>query len=140
MARTLMCEIVTPERILYTNEVEMVVATTERGEIGILPLHQAIVTTLAPGEVRLKFGPNASDWEFFTTSTGYLQVHEDKVIVLVDDAVSASAIDVDRARKARELIKAKLEELPNEAEAERAECINDLNWCDLQLKVAEKAK
>ncbi|MBI5232097.1 MAG: ATP synthase F1 subunit epsilon [Coriobacteriales bacterium] len=140
MARTLMCEIVTPERILYTNEVEMVVATTPLGEIGVLPLHTPLVTTLAAGEVRLKFGSNPSDWEFFTTSGGYMQVHEDKVIILADQAVAASTIDVERERKARELIKKQLDELPKEAEEERAECIGDLNWCDLQLKVAEKAK
>ena len=97
MARTLLCEIVTPERIVYTNEVQMVVATTIDGEIGILPLHAPLVTTLAPGEVRLRFGDAAADWEFFSISGGYLQVHEDKVIVLADDA-DARVADRRRAR------------------------------------------
>ena len=137
MARTLLCEIVTPESILYTNEVRMVVATTAEGEIGILPLHAPIVTTLAPGEVRLRFGDSSADWEFFSINGGYLQVHEDKVIVLADAAVSLSQIDAERARESTKLIKERLKELPAECE-ERDNLLRDLNWAETQLKVAER--
>ncbi len=138
MARTLLCEIVTPEQILYTSEVRMVVATTLNGEVGILPLHAPLVAQLAPGEVRLQFGDAASEWEFFSVSGGYLQVHEDKVIVLADDAVSVSKIDKQRAQESIERVKQLLEELPADAEDERQECLRDLNWCELQIKTAEK--
>jgi F-type H+-transporting ATPase subunit epsilon len=137
MARTLLCEIVTPESILYTNEVQMVVATTPEGEIGILPLHAPIVTTLAPGEVRLRFGDAAADWEFFSIAGGYLQVHEDKVIVLADAAVPLSQIDSERARESAALIKERLGELPVES-GERENLLRDLNWAEVQLRVAEK--
>jgi len=138
MARTLIAEIVTPERILYTNEVRMVVATTPEGEVGILPLHSPLVTTLAPGEVRLQYGDGAADWEFFSVSGGYLQVHEDKVIVLADQACSVSQVDKARAAESIELIKARLEELPAEADEERAEAIRDLEWAEQQMKAVEK--
>ena len=138
MARTLLAEIVTPEAIVYTNEVQMVVATTPKGEIGILPLHTPLVTTLDPGEVRLRFGDTAADWEYFSISGGYLQVHEDKVIVLADNAVAVSQIDPARATESMELIKARLAELPVEAEDEREEMIRDLEWARVQLKVAER--
>jgi F-type H+-transporting ATPase subunit epsilon len=138
MARTLLCEIVTPESILYTNEVQMVVASTPEGEVGILPLHAPIVTTLAPGEVRLRFGDGAADWEFFSISGGYLQVHEDKVIVLADAAVAVSQIDTARAKESCELIAERIAELPVDAEDERAEMIRDLSWHQVQLKAAEK--
>jgi F-type H+-transporting ATPase subunit epsilon len=137
MARTLLCEIVTPESILYTNEVQMVVATTPEGEIGILPLHAPIVTTLAPGEVRLRFGDAAADWEFFSINGGYLQVHEDKVIVLADAAVPVSQIDAVRARESADLIKERLGELPVESD-ERENLQRDLSWTEVQLRVAEK--
>jgi len=140
MARTLMCEIITPERILYSNEVRMVVATTTTGEVGILPLHAPLVTALAPGEVRLQFGEASSDWEHFSVSGGYLQVHEDKVIVLADQAVQVSHVDIDRQRGTVENIRKRLDELPVDALEEREECIRDLQWCELQLKVAEKHK
>ncbi len=78
MARTLLVEIVTPERIVYTNEVEMVIAPTIDGEIGILPLHIPLVTVLAPGELRVRHN-EGKDVEWFAVSGGYLQVHEDKV-------------------------------------------------------------
>ena len=138
MARTLLAEIVTPESILYTNEVQMVVATTPKGEIGILPLHAPIVTTLAAGEVRLHFGDGAADWEYFSISGGYLQVHEDKVIVLADNAVAVSRIDVERAKASAELIKARLAELPPEAEEEREAMTRDLDWAQAQLTVAKR--
>ncbi len=138
MARTLLAEIVTPERILYTNEVLMLVATTPEGEIGILPLHSPIVTTLAPGEVRLQHGSSAGDWEYFSVSGGYLQVHEDKVIVLADQAVSVSQIDTARAQESRERIAEQLSKLPADAEQEREQCKRDLMWCDLQIQAAER--
>lgn len=140
MARTLMAEIVTPEQILYSNEVLMAVATTPSGEIGILPLHAPLVTSLAPGEVRLQHSEGAAGWEYFSVSGGYLQVHEDKVIILADAAVAVSSIDTARAAESIERIKSRLEELPAEAEGEREECINDLGWCEIQLKTAEKRK
>ena len=137
MARTLLAEIVTPESILYTNEVRMVVASTPNGEIGILPLHAPLVTTLAAGEVRLHFGDGAADWEYFSVSGGYLQVHEDKVIVLADAAVAVSQIDMTRATESKALIEARIAELPAGSE-EREEMVRDLNWHEMQLRIAER--
>jgi len=137
MARTLLAEIVTPQSILYTNEVQMVVATTPDGEVGILPLHAPLVTTLGPGEVRLRFGDNAADWEFFSISGGYLQVHEDKVIILADAAVPVSQIDATRVRDSANLIKERLSDLPAES-AERDNLLRDLNWAETQARLAEK--
>lgn len=137
MAKTLLCEIVTPERIVYSSEVLMVVAMTTTGEIGILPLHVPIVSMLAPGEVRLKIGESAADWEHFAISGGYLQVHEDKVLILADAAIAASAIDVARAEESLQRIKARLEALPQESTDERSECERDLAWCELQIKTAD---
>jgi F-type H+-transporting ATPase subunit epsilon len=138
MAHTLLAEIVTPEAILYTNEVQMVVATTTSGEVGILPLHAPIVSTLAPGEVRLQYGENASDWEYFSVSGGYLQVHEDKVIILADQAMQVSQIDAGRARESAELIETRLAELPEDAADQRDEMARDLDWAKTQMRIAEK--
>jgi len=139
MARTLLCEIVTPERIVYTNEVEMVIAPTVDGEIGILPLHVPLVTVLAAGELRVRYN-DGKDVEWFAISGGYLQIHEDKVIVLADNAQSASLIDVDRARAAKEILEARMQELKETSAdpADRDTCDYDLKWCETQLKVAEK--
>lgn len=139
MARTLLCEIVTPERVVYTNEVEMVIAPTLDGEIGIMPLHAPLVTVMRPGELRVRYNDN-KDVEWFAVAGGYLQVHEDKVIVLADAAEHASRIDVDRARRAKELAeqrRAELRELPSAERDGIDECEMDLKWCEVQLQVAE---
>jgi F-type H+-transporting ATPase subunit epsilon len=140
MARTLLCEIVTPERIVYTNEVEMVIAPTLDGEIGILPLHAPLVTVLRAGELRVRYNDN-KDVEWFAVSGGYLQVHEDKVIVLADAAEHASRIDRERARQAKEIAEqrmAAMKEKPLMERTELDECEADLKWCELQLEVAER--
>jgi len=137
MARTLICEVVTPERIVYTNEVEMVVAPTIDGEVGILPLHAPLVSVLKPGEVRVKWN-DQKDVEWFAVSGGYIQVHEDKVIILADQAIPVSQIDVERARGAVGLAKERLAELSADDRAEMDACERDLNWCEMQVELAER--
>lgn len=140
MERTLLCEIVTPERIVYRNEVRMVVAPTIDGEIGILPLHQPLVSPLDPGEIRVMHDDDRVEW--FAISGGYIQVHEDKVIVLADQAAASSQIDVERARQALQHAKERMDELSSagdgQAEGELNACMADLNWCEAQLAVASK--
>jgi len=140
MARTLMCEIITPERIVYTNEVEMVVAPTIDGEIGVLPLHAPLVSALRPGEVRVKWD-NEKEVEWFAVAGGYIQVHEDKVIILADHAVVASQIDVERARQALEHAKERMAALPPEADEVEVDTMQaELKWCEMQIEVAGRRK
>jgi F-type H+-transporting ATPase subunit epsilon len=131
MARTLIVEIVTPEKIVYTNEVEMVVAPTIDGEIGVLPLHAPLVGALKAGEVRVKIG-DVTEW--FAVSGGYVQVHEDKVIILADDAESSSQIDVERARQAKTLAEQRLAELGHAGE-ETDGVARDLEWAEARIAV-----
>jgi len=135
--RTLLCEIVTPERIVFTSEARMVVAPTIDGEVGILPLHAPLVSALKPGEIRVRYEEDEVDW--FAISGGYIQVHEDKVIILADHAASASQIDVDKARRALELAQQRMHELPVES-AEHDAVERELKWCEAQLAVADKRK
>jgi F-type H+-transporting ATPase subunit epsilon len=131
MARTLIAEIVTPERIVYTNEVEMVVAPTLDGEIGVLPLHAPLVGALKAGEVRVKHGDTV---EWFAVSGGYVQVYQDKVIVLADDAEASSQIDVGRARQAKELAERRLADLGGAGE--EADALGrDLRWAEARIAV-----
>jgi F-type H+-transporting ATPase subunit epsilon len=137
MARTLILEIVTPERIVYRQEVNMVVASAVDGEIGILPLHEPLVTVLRPGEIHARYGDDQT--EYFAISGGYLQVHEDKVIVLADRAELATSIDVGRARESKQAIEQRLSELPPEDVA-REEYDGDLRWFEVQMQAVAKAK
>lgn len=142
MARTLLAEIVTPERILYTNEAMFVAAKTTDGDVGILPLHAPLVATLEPGEVRVQIGPNAADWEWFAVSGGYVQVHEDKVIILADKAEISSKIDVERAKASADKARAILDELKSSG-AEAAEVAageRDLRFFEVQMEVANRRR
>jgi F-type H+-transporting ATPase subunit epsilon len=138
MARTLMCEVVTPERIVYRNEVELVIAPASDGEIGILPLHAPLVTLLKPGEIRVRYN-DGNDTEWIATSGGYLQVHEDKVIVLADRAEIAGRIDVERARAAKAAIEERTSQLPVN-DPERSALEGDLKWAEALINVAGKAR
>jgi F-type H+-transporting ATPase subunit epsilon len=142
MARTLLCEIVTPEHILYTNEVEMLVAPALDGEIGVLPLHAPMVVALKAGEVRAKYDNDKTEW--FAISGGYLQVHEDKAIILADDAVPSSQIDVERARQAKELAEQRLAELKAANAFAQSEDIDhieaDMKWAEVQVQVGTAHK
>lgn len=142
MQRTLLCEIVTPERIVYTSEVSMVVAPTIDGEIGILPLHAPLVSALRAGEIRVRYGNDEVEW--FAVSGGYIQVHMDKVIILADQAASASQIDVERARHALELAQKRMSEIREGDAGDDTtgfdSCEADLKWCELQIEVGGKRR
>lgn len=136
MERTLLCEIVTPERIVYTSEVRMVVVPTIDGEIGILPLHAPLVSALKPGEIRVRYGNDEVEW--FAVAGGYIQVHEDKVIILADHAIAASQIDVERARQAMHHAEERMAELPKDHTGEINALEQELKWCEIQVEVARK--
>jgi F-type H+-transporting ATPase subunit epsilon len=137
MARTLMCEIVTPERIMYSGEVEMVVVPALDGELGVLALHAPMVAALREGEVRVKHGEDSVEW--FAISGGYLQVHEDKAIVLADAAMASSQIEVEHLRESMRLIEARLEELKGSATDEESQQLkHDYAWQAVQVKLATR--
>ncbi|MDZ4179088.1 MAG: ATP synthase F1 subunit epsilon, partial [Coriobacteriia bacterium] len=97
-----------------------------------------LVSALQPGEIRVRYGDDEVEW--FAVSGGYVQVHEDKVIILADQAAASSQIDVDRARRALELAKGRLSDLPEDNSAEFDSCRADLKWCELQIEVGAKKR
>ena len=91
-------EIVTPERLVYEDEVESVNVPGVEGELGILPHHAPLVSTLGYGELRIRKGGAE---ESFAIVGGFVQVRPDKVVVMAETADLASEIDLERAREAR---------------------------------------
>jgi len=92
-------EIITPERLMVGQEVDMVEAPGGSGEFGVLPGHAAFLTTLEHGEIRFMAGGAT---RFVATSGGFAEVLDNKVTMLVDTAEFEQEIDIDRARRARE--------------------------------------
>jgi F-type H+-transporting ATPase subunit epsilon len=91
-------EIVTPERLVYQDEVDSVNVPGVEGELGILPHHAPLVSTLGYGELRIRKGGAE---ESFAIVGGFVQVRPDKVVVMAETADLASEIDLERAREAR---------------------------------------
>ncbi len=132
---SLFLEIVTPERVLVSQEVDIVVAPGTEGEFGVLPGHVLFLSGIVPGELRYTSG---SQKESMVVTTGFAEVSNDKVSVLVDAAEKAGDIDVDRARDAMKRAKERLakERATENIDFLRAE--NALKRAIARLKVAEK--
>lgn len=94
----LLLEIVTPERLAYSDEVDAVTLPGGDGELGVLPHHAPLVSTLGVGELRIRKGGAE---ESFAIVGGFLQVLPDKVVVMAETADMASEIDLDKAQQAR---------------------------------------
>jgi F-type H+-transporting ATPase subunit epsilon len=94
----LQLDIVTPERLAYSDQVDEVIAPGSQGELGILPHHAPLLTTLGVGELRIKKGGTE---DAFAIVGGFLQVRPDRVVVMAETADMASEIDLERAQAAR---------------------------------------
>ncbi len=92
------CEIVTQERLVYSDMVDIVVAPGADGVLGILPHHAPLLTTLQFGELVVRKG---GEEHIFAIGGGVLEVRPDKVTVLADAAEHADEIDLARAEAAR---------------------------------------
>ena len=91
-------EIVTPERLAYEDDVDMVLVPGIDGELGVLPNHTPLVSLLGVGELKIRKGGGE---EVFAIAGGFLQVRPDKVVVMAETAEIDSDIDLERAQKAR---------------------------------------
>ncbi|MFQ6059012.1 MAG: F0F1 ATP synthase subunit epsilon [Anaerolineae bacterium] len=128
-------EIVTAERVVYTDDVDMVIAPGVEGVLGILPRHAPLLTALQEGELRIK---KDGEEEFFAVSGGFMEVRPDKVIVLAEAAEHADEIDIARAEAARERAERLLKEGPPREELARIE--GALRRSRIRLKVAKRRR
>ncbi len=105
-------EIVTAERLIYSEEVDILVAPGEDGELAVLPSHAPLLTGLRPGEIRVV---RDNEESFIAVSGGFLEVMANKVTILADTAEHAEEIDEQRAeealRKAEERIAARPDDM-----------------------------
>ena len=127
-------EIVTPERLAYSDDVDMVMVPGVEGELGILPHHAPLITTLGLGELRIKKGGTE---ESFAIVGGFLQVRPDKVVVMAETADLASDIDLERAQTARREAERVLDTAANEP-ADLASARASLQQALLRIRVAER--
>ena len=110
-------EVLTPEGEVFNDEVEMVSTRTAVGSIGILANHQPLLAMLDPTELRLY--KSESDVESFAQGEGYLQVTPERVLVLVEDAISPDDLDAGELRSRLEEAERELESADEDSEAQR---------------------
>jgi F-type H+-transporting ATPase subunit epsilon len=133
---TIKLDVVTAERAVYSDDVDMVIAPGIEGELGILPHHTPLMTMLQPGELIARKGTE----EFsLAVSGGFLEVRPDRVIVLADSAERAEEIDIARAEEAKRRAEQRLEEryVPG-VDAARAEAA--IRRSMIRLKIVTKRR
>ncbi|CAM2930085.1 F0F1 ATP synthase subunit epsilon [Paenibacillus sediminis] len=96
---TFLLEIVTPERVVFSQQVDSLIVRGVEGELGILPGHIPMVTPLKVAPIDVKVG---KDHLTFAVNGGFVEVRKDKVVVLAESAELSSEIDVERAKAAKE--------------------------------------
>ena len=107
MPATLKLEIVTPEAVTFSKDVEMVTLPGIEGEMGIYPMHVPLMTQVVAGEVIVRI--EGAD-KFLVVGEGFVQITGEKVAILTDMAFEAGQIDETKAEEARKRAEARLQE------------------------------
>lgn len=128
-------DIVTAERQVYSDDVDLVVAPGVDGEMAILPGHAPLMTTLQPGELLIRRGGEEIP---LVITGGFLEVRPERVTVLADAAERVEEIDAERAEEAKRRAEERLGEKLDAAEMERAEAA--LRRSMIRLRVVRKRR
>ena len=126
-------DIVTAERALYSDEVDVVIAPGSEGVMAILPRHAPLLTALQPGELVAK-----KDGEeiVMTMMGGFMEVQPERVVILADVAERAEEIDLERAEAARQRAEQRLREAG--PTVDRARAVAALHRAQVRLRVARR--
>jgi F-type H+-transporting ATPase subunit epsilon len=135
MPGKLTLEVITAERVVFSDEVDMVTAPGALGTVGILPRHAPMLTTLEPGEVKIV---QNGEETFLAIGGGFLEVRDNHVVVLADSAERAEEIDIQRAEEARQRARERLRARETGVDVERA--ATSLARALARLRVAERAR
>lgn len=128
-------DIVTAEQVVFSEDVDVVVAPGIEGELGILPHHTPLMTMLQPGELRVRKG---GEEIFLVVSGGFLEVRPDRIIVLADAAERAEEIDIARAEEAKRRAEERLALPATDVDLARAEAA--LRRSLARLRIGEKRR
>ena len=130
--------LVTPDGAAYEGEAVMLIVPGADGEIGVLARHAPLIATLKAGSTRVHLGEGEDRVREFATGPGFFKVEQDRAIALVDDAVLANEIDVERARAQLEDAQAELERIDHgDSDADRWQVEQRIRHAENQLAVAE---
>jgi len=136
MTDTIKLEIVSAEEQIFSQEVEMVYAPAEMGEVGISPKHTPLITKLKPGDVRAQI--NKDEMKTFYVSGGILEIQPNEVTILSDTALREDDLDEERALEAEKLAQEAMKNSSNEVDASKAK--SELLQAAAQLRLIKKLR
>ena len=110
---TLKLEIVTPDAVTFSEDVEMVTLPGVEGEMGVYPMHVPLMTQIVPGEIIVR---RSGQDVFLAVGEGFVEITGESVSVLTDMAITADNIDEAKAEEARKRAEARLGEKLNDEE------------------------
>ncbi len=133
MARKFRVEIVTPEKLAFSEEAESLVVPAERGYLGVLAGHAPLLCALRPGEIMIRRDGRE---QRLATSGGFMEVTPARAVLLTESVEDVGAIDVARAEKARARAQERLSSGGRELDRERAR--SALERAQNRLRLASK--
>jgi F-type H+-transporting ATPase subunit epsilon len=135
MARTFRLEIVTPEKLVFSEDVVSLVAPAEEGYLGVLAGHAPLLAALKPGEIKIR---RESGESLFSTSGGFMEVLPKKTSILCESAEPPESVDVPRAEKSKARAKDRLAHPGKDVDRERAEA--SAARAENRLRIARKKR
>ena len=137
MAKKFKTEIVTPEKLVFSEEIESLVIPAERGYLGVLAGHAPLLTTLQPGEITIK--GSARGELHFATSGGFMEVTPGKAVLLTESAEDVTQIDLARAEESKKRAQERLAAAAGK-DVDKARAKSALERAQNRLKLAQKYK
>lgn len=131
----LVCDIVTPEAKLLSQEASMVIVPGAEGEMGFLIDHEPLISVLNEGTARIH-PEQGGEVLHYVIQGGYVEVTGSKVVILADRACPVSGIDVAEVKKSLSNLEKELSEMPDD-EIAKTTLSTDIAWCKAQIHATE---
>lgn len=133
---TLRFKIVTPEKVIYENEISQITIPTMNGEITVLPDHIPLVSVLKAGELKIKDKDGEHN---LAVSGGFLEVKgNNEIVILADHAERAEEIDLQKAEEARKRAEEQMKEIKNVQDVDYAKLQAIIERETNKMRVAKK--
>ncbi len=129
-------EIITAERVVYSDDVDLLVAPGQEGELGILPHHAPLMTVLTPGEITVR--KEGEEDSYLAVSGGFLEVMGNQVTILADAAERSDEIDEARVQEAMRRAEERIRMRASDMDLERA--VASLRRSQARLRVAQRRR
>jgi len=130
-------DIVTAERVVFSEDVDMVIAPGIEGQLGILPHHSPLMTALVPGELLVRKGGQELP---LAITGGFIEMRPDRIIILADAAERVEEIDVARAEEAKRRAEERLKEHAPGVDLLRAEAALRRSLARLEIAARRKRR